>query len=104
MIQLMSGAKLVRHIADSQGHGVGARMSSTMPFCSKCYAGNIIVITTDGASAGTQNSSSCNDFGMSRIGTFQTGANFRFGQEHRAFLTVNEFHYLTRCGPSSDVS
>jgi hypothetical protein len=24
-------------------------------------------------------------------------ANFRFGQEHRTFLSVNEFHYLTRC-------
>jgi hypothetical protein len=24
------------------------------------------------------------------------GANFRFGQEHRTFLSVNEFHYLTR--------
>jgi hypothetical protein len=23
------------------------------------------------------------------------GANFRFGQEHRTSLTVNEFHYLT---------
>ena len=28
------------------------------------------------------------------------GANFRFGQEHRTFLSVNEFHYLveSRCG------
>jgi hypothetical protein len=26
------------------------------------------------------------------------GPNFRFGQEHRTFLSVNEFHYLTRSG------
>jgi hypothetical protein len=25
------------------------------------------------------------------------GANFRFGQEHRTFLPVNGFHYLTQC-------
>jgi hypothetical protein len=28
------------------------------------------------------------------------GANFRFGQEHRTFLSVNEFHYLTQTRPS----
>jgi hypothetical protein len=28
------------------------------------------------------------------------GANFRFGQEHRTFLSVSEFHYLTHCGVS----
>jgi hypothetical protein len=27
------------------------------------------------------------------------GANFRVGQEHRTFLPVNEFHYLTHSGP-----
>ncbi|MCD6072727.1 MAG: hypothetical protein K0S42_3243 [Microvirga sp.] len=29
------------------------------------------------------------------------GANFRVGQEHRTFLPVNEFHYLTRPGARS---
>ena len=31
-----------------------------------------------------------------RYGTFRTGAEFRFGQKHRTFLSPNEFHYLTR--------
>jgi hypothetical protein len=26
----------------------------------------------------------------------ERGANFRFGQEHRTFLSVNEFYYLTQ--------
>jgi hypothetical protein len=34
---------------------------------------------------------------------FRTGLNFRFGREHRTFLSVNEFHYLTRSGPSPEV-
>lgn len=29
-------------------------------------------------------------------GTFPTGANFRFGQEHQTFLSVNKLHCLTR--------
>jgi hypothetical protein len=43
---------------------------------------------------------------LSREGLFMArsgqGANFRFGQEHRTFLSVNEFHYLTQPGHSTE--
>jgi hypothetical protein len=32
-----------------------------------------------------------------QLARFGQGANFRFGQDHRTILSVNEFHYLTRC-------